>query len=262
MLKAMLTAATGMSAQELCIDAIANNLANVNTTGFKKSRVSFQDLFYQYYGFDRAKGQGEGESSYLIQVGNGTRVSSTNRDFSQGKIVQTGSPLDLMIEGRGFFPVLMPDGTLAYTRDGSFKIDGDGRIITPDGYLLYPDLVLPAEATGISISPDGKVSVTLVGESETEELGQIILAKFVNPGGLKSIGRNLYTPTLTSGEALLEEPTQEGLGQLSQGFLEASNVDVVDEMVAMILAQRAYEINSKVIQTSDNMLSLINRLSR
>jgi len=261
MLKAMLTAATGMSAQELCIDVVANNLANVNTTGFKKSRVSFQDLFYQHYGF-RGRKEEEGNSPFLIQVGNGTRISSTNRDFSQGKIVQTNNPLDVMIEGRGFFQVLMPNGSLAYTKDGSFKMDGDGQIVTSDGYLLYPDLTIPAEATGLSISPDGKVSTTLLGETEPEELGQITLAKFVNPGGLKSIGRNLYIPTAASGEAFLEEPTQEGLGQLSQGVLEASNVDVVDEMVAMILAQRAYEINSKVIQTSDTMLSLINRLSR
>lgn len=260
MLKAMLTAATGMSAQELCIDVVANNLANVNTTGFKKSRVSFQDLFYQHYGF-RGRKEEEGNSPFLIQVGNGTRISSTNRDFSQGKIVQTNNPLDLMIEGRGFFQVLMPNGSLAYTRDGSFKIDRDGQIVTSDGYLLYPDLTIPAEATGLSISPDGKVSATLIGETEPEKLGQITLAKFVNPGGLKSIGRNLYISTVASGEAFLEEPTQEGLGQLSQGVLEASNVDVVDEMVAMILAQRAYEINSKVIQTSDTMLSLINRLS-
>ncbi len=260
MLKAMLTAATGMSAQELCVDVIANNLANVNTTGFKKSRVSFQDLFYQTYDFGRATGESSNPS--LIQVGNGTRLSSTNRDFKQGKIVQTGNPLDLMIEGRGFFQVLMPDGSLAYTRDGSFKIDGEGRIVTSDGYLLYPEHTIPTETTEIAVSPDGGVFVTLVEESEPEELGQIILAKFVNPGGLKSIGRNLYIPTAASGEAFLEEPTREGLGQLSQGFLEASNVDVVDEMVAMIVAQRAYEINSKVIQASDNMLSLINRLSR
>ena len=259
MLKAMLTAATGMSAQELCVDVVANNLANVNTTGFKKSRVSFEDLFYQHYG----QGGEEGERGpFLIQVGNGTRVSATTRDFSQGKIVQTGNPLDLMIEGRGFFQVLMPDGSLAYTRDGSFKLDGEGRIVTSDGYLLYPELTIPPEAAGISISPDGKVSVTLVGESEPEELGQITLAKFINPGGLQSIGRNLYLPTVASGEAFLEEPTQEGMGQLSQGQLEASNVDIVDEMVAMIMAQRAYEINSKVIQASDTMLSLINRLSR
>jgi len=260
MLKAMLTAATGMSAQELCVDVVANNLANVNTTGYKKSRVSFQDLFYQHYGV-RGK-RDEGNIPFLIQVGNGTRVSSTNRDFSQGKIVETGNPLDLMIEGRGFFPVLMPNGSLAYTRDGSFQMDGEGKIVTSDGYPLYPDLIVPAEATGLSISPDGKVTATLVGEAEPEELGQISLAKFVNPGGLKSIGRNLYLSTGASGEALLDEPTREGLGQLSQGELEASNVEVVDEMVAMIMAQRAYEINSKVIQTSDNMLSLINRLPR
>ncbi len=260
MLKAMLTAATGMSAQELCVDVVANNLANVNTTGFKKSRVSFQDLFYQHYGV-RGKRE-ESNIPFLIQVGNGTKVSSTNRDFSQGKIVQTHNPLDLMIEGRGFFPVLMPNGSLAYTRDGSFQMDAEGKIVTSDGYPLYPDLIIPAEATGLSISPDGKVTATLVGEAEPEELGQISLAKFVNPGGLKFIGRNLYTPTAASGEVFLEEPTQEGLGQLSQGELEASNVAVVDEMVAMIMAQRAYEINSKVIQTSDNMLSLINRLPR
>jgi len=260
MLKAMLTAATGMSAQELCVDVVANNLANVNTTGFKKSRVSFQDLFYQHYGV-RGKGD-EVNIPFLIQVGNGTKVSSTNRDFSQGKIVQTHNPLDLMIEGRGFFPVFMPNGSLAYTRDGSFQMDAEGKIVTSDGYPLYPDLIIPAEATGLSISPDGKVTATLIGESEPEELGQISLAKFVSPGGLKSIGRNPYTPTAASGEAFLEEPTQEGLGQLSQGELESSNVAVVDEMVAMIMAQRAYEINSKVIQTSDRMLSLINGLPR
>ncbi|MEW6228876.1 MAG: flagellar basal-body rod protein FlgG [Bacillota bacterium] len=262
MMRALWSAATGMLAKQLNMDVIANNLANLNTYGFKRSRVDFQDLMYQNL---RTSGSTVAEGAKVpagIEVGLGTRPAAIQRVFSQGDFVQTEGPLDLVIEGDGFFQVLMPDGNVAYTRDGSFKKDTEGRIVTSDGFPIEPEITIPPEAVDLSIGTDGTVSVILAGESEPQELGKIELAKFVNPAGLSAIGRNLFTVTASSGEPVVGTPGLEGFGTISQGFLEMSNVKVVEEMVNMIIAQRAYEVNSKAIQTSDDMLSIANNLKR
>lgn len=262
MMRALWTAATGMLAKQLNMDVIANNLANLNTAGFKKSRVDFQDLMYQTL---RTSGTTVAEGAKVpvgIQVGLGTRPAAVQRMFSQGDFVQTENPLDLVIEGDGFFQVLLPDGGVVYTRDGAFKVDSQGRIVTSDGSPLEPELVIPPEALNISIGRDGTVSVLLAGETEPQEIGKIELARFVNPAGLAGIGRNLFRSTAASGEPITGTPGLDGFGTISQGFLEMSNVKVVEEMVNMIIAQRAYEVNSKAIQTSDDMLSIANNLKR
>lgn len=262
MIRSLWTAATGMAAQQLNIDVISNNLANVNTPGFKKSRVDFQDLLYQTL---RTAGTTEAQGSMVptgIQVGLGTRPAAITRIFSQGDFQQTNNPLDLVIEGDGFFQVLLPNGTTAYTRDGTFKLDSQGRIVTADGYPLDPEITIPAEATSISIGSDGTVSVTMAGQTTPQELGQIQIAKFINPAGLNNLGRNLLAPTAASGEPIVDTPGLNGLGTIAYGFVEMSNVKVVEEMVNMIVAQRAYEVNSKAIQTADDMLSIANNLRR
>jgi flagellar basal-body rod protein FlgG len=260
--KALRTAATGMRAQQLHVDTIANNLANVNTTGFKKNKVEFQDLLYQTI---RPAGTATTEGTEApteLQVGCGAKPVATTRMYTQGDVVATGNSLDLAIEGDGFFQILLADGTTAYTRDGSLKLSSEGRIVTSDGYFLQPDITLPQETQSISISRDGIVSVITADSSEPQEIGQIELTRFINPSGLKSIGRNLSQITPASGEPITGTPDQEGFGGLAQGYLESSNVDVVEEMVNMIVAQRAYEINSKTIKTVDDMLSLVNGLKR
>ena len=262
MIPALYSASSGMQAQQLNLDTIANNLANVNTTGFKKTRVDFQDLLYQTF---RAPGLQGTQGTVIptgIQVGLGARPVATQRIFSQGDFQQTDNPLDLVIEGDGFFQVQRADGTTAYTRAGSFKKDGTGRLVTSDGAVLTPNIVIPADAKNLTIGSDGTVSVTTANGSTASTLGTIQLAQFVNPGGLLSIGRNLFTPTAASGTAITGSPGVSGFGTLSQGFLELSNVKVVDEMVAMITSQRAYEANSKAIQTADEMLSISNSLRR
>lgn len=261
-MRALWSAATGMLAKQLNMDVIANNLANLNTVGFKKSRVDFQDLMYQNL---RAAGTTVAEGAKVpsgIQVGLGTRPAAIQRIFSQGDFVQTENPLDLVIEGDGFFQVLMPDGSIAYTRDGAFKMDSEGRIVTSDGFSVEPELVIPPEAVDITIGSDGTVSVMLAGQEEPQEMGKIELARFVNPAGLTSIGRNLFKSTAASGQPMIGTPGLEGFGTIAQGFLEMSNVKVVEEMVNMIIAQRAYEVNSKAIQTSDDMLAIANNLKR
>jgi len=262
MIRGLWTAATGMEAQQLNIDTISNNLSNVNTTGFKKSRVNFQDLMYQNLreaGTPTALGS---EVPAGIEVGHGVRPAATQKNFTQGSLQNTDNPLDLVIEGDGFFQVLKPDGDVAYTRDGSFKIDRDGRVCTSDGLPLLPEIYVPEDATEVSISGDGMVSVLFAGESEMEEIGEIELARFPNPGGLDSVGRNLYEPTTSSGEPIVSYPGLDGLGTIGQGYLEMSNVEVVEEMVDMISAQRAYEVNSKSIQAADEMLQIANQLRR
>jgi len=260
--KALRIAATGMYAQKLHLDTIANNLANVNTTGFKKSKVEFQDLLYQTF---RPAGTTEGEGATIpteLQVGCGTRPVATNEMFFQGDVISTGNALDLAIEGDGFFQILRPDGSIAYTRDGSFKISADGRIVNSDGYVLEPEISIPMDTQSVMISRDGMVSVKVVGSNDPQEVGQIELSRFLNPAGLKSIGQNLYERTGASGEPIIATAGLDGLGELAQGFLESSNVDVVEEMVNMIQAQRAYEINSKTIKTADDMMGLVNNLKR
>ncbi len=262
MIKAMRTAATGMQAQQLNVDTIANNLANVNTTGFKKSRVEFQDILYQKLRSAGGATMGEAVSPTNLEVGFGTQPVSTQRLFSEGNITPTGNALDVCIEGDGFFQISMPDGTIAYTRDGAFKLSGDGKIVTSDGFYLYPEIAVPGDAMQIAIGIDGRMTVQIVGETEPQEIGQLELVKFINPAGLEAMGHNLFKQTSASGEPTVGMPTQEGLGKISQGTLELSNVEVVEEMVNMIIAQRAYEINSKAIQTSDDMSGIANNLKR
>lgn len=260
MLRALWTAATGMTTQQLNIDNIANNLANVNNVGFKKSRINFQDLLYQEI---RPSGTPNATGINFptgIQIGLGSRVIATEKIFTTGSFQETGNPLDLAIEGDGFFQVTLPDGTIAYTRAGSFKLNQDGDVVTPDGYLIEPPINIPANALSISVGSDGTVSVTLPGEQEPDEIGNIELARFINPAGLNSIGKNLYLPTGASGDAEAGVPGEDGFGLIIQGVLEMSNVNVVEEMVNMITGQRAYEINSKAIQTGDQMLQIVNNL--
>lgn len=262
MIRSLYTAATGMAAQQVNMDVTANNLANVNTTGFKKSRADFQDLLYQTI---RTPGATQAQGVQVptgVQVGLGTRLAATQKIFTPGDIQATGNKLDVMIEGEGFFEVRLPSGDTAYTRDGSFKKDSQGRLVTSDGYPVQPDITLPAEAKEISIGEDGTVSATIAGQSAPQDCGQIQLVKFLNQSGLQSQGRNLYSKTDASGEAIAGTPGQDGLGTLAQGYVEMSNVKVVDEMVSMIVAQRAYEVNSKSIQTADEMLNIANNLRR
>lgn len=262
MIRSLWTAATGMEAQQLNIDVISNNLANVNTHGFKKSRVDFQDLLYQTI---RPAGTTEAQGAQVptgVQVGMGTRYAATQKIFSQGNFEQTGDPLNMVISGDGFFQIQMPDGTTSYTRDGSFKKGPQGEIVTADGFKLDPQISIPAESTSVSIGSDGTVSVELPGQSAPQVVGQIQLAKFSNPAGLDNTGRNLFQKTASSGEPIVDTPGMNGLGDIQSQVVEMSNVQVVEEMVNMIVAQRAYEVNSKVIQTSDDMLNIANQLRR
>lgn len=262
MMRSLWTAGSGMVAQQFNVDTIANNLANVNTAGFKKSRVDFQDLLYQTLRFGGTPVTAGARLPTGIELGHGVRPVAIQRIFSQGTVRQTDNPLDLLIEGEGFFSVLLPDGTVAYTRDGSFKKDGEGRIVTSDGFLLQPEILIPEDAVAISIGADGTVAVQRPGETEPEEVGVIELARFVNPAGLRAHGRNLFLPTAASGPAVEGRPGEPGFGSLAQGYLELSNVQVVEEMISMIVAQRAYEVNAKAIQASDEMLQAANNLRR
>ena len=262
MIRALNSAASGMEAQQLMIDNISNNLANVNTTGYKKSRTEFQDLIYQTLKSVGASSSGLDASPGQIQVGHGARTVSTQKDYSQGEPIATQNPLDMAINGTGFFQIYMPDGTLAYTRDGSFKLSADGTLITSDGYVLEPEIVLPTDTASIAIDSEGVVSVILIGDTDPQEVGQIELARFMNPVGLSNIGQNLCKPTAASGDPIIGNPGTEGFGTVFQGYLEGSNVEVIEEMVNMIVAQRAYEVNSKAIKTAEDMLSVANNLKR
>lgn len=256
MMRSLWTAGTGMSAQQANIDVISNNLANVNTNAFKKSRADFEDLMYQTI---RQAGATTGPDTQLptgIQVGHGVRHVATQRMYTQGNFQQTGNSYDIAIEGDGFFQITMPDGTLAYTRDGSFKKDNTGRLVTSEGYPLEPVITVPEAATDITVSSTGVVTATVSGQTAVQELGQIQLARFINPAGMDSLGRNLLKETAASGAPVVSNPGTDGAGTLMQKYIEMSNVQVVEEMVNMIVAQRAYEINSKAITTSDQMLSI------
>ncbi len=260
--KALQIAASGMQAQKLTIDVIANNLANVNTTGYKKSRLEFQDLLYETIKSAGTSTGGENENPTALQLGNGTKVVSTQRSFRQGTVIATENPLDLAIEGDGFFIVRMPDGTSAYTRDGALKISADGTIVTSDGYIVEPEITIPEDAKQVTIRKDGQIEVTLFGDPEPTILGQIELARFINPAGLEAIGQNLYRETASSGNPFIGTPGLDGLGLIHQGYLETSNVDVVSEMVHMIEAQRAYELNSKTIKTTEDLYRIVSQLKR
>ncbi len=262
MIRGLWTASTGMQAQQLNIDVIANNLANVNTSGFKKSRPDFQDLMYQTI-IQAGTTSGVGnEIPTGIQVGLGTRPVAVQKIFTQGDYQETGNDLDIAIEGDGFFQVLQPDGTTSYTRAGAFKLDSTGAMVTSDGYPLQPAITIPTDTTAVTITDDGTVSVLQAGQTASTQVGTIELASFSNPAGLKAIGKNLFLETDASGAVVLGTAGTDGLGTISQGFLEMSNVSVVEEMVNMIVGQRAYEVNSKAIQTADEMLQTANNVKR
>lgn len=262
MIRALWTAGTGMGAQQANLDVISNNLANVNTTGFKKSRADFADLMYQNM---RQAGASTGADNQVpsgIQMGHGTRLVATQKIYTQGSFQSTGNQFDLAIQGSGFFQITMSDGTIAYTRNGSFQKDSTGRVVTSDGYPLEPAINVPENATAITISSEGIVTATVPETPPTVELGQITLARFINPAGLESMGGNLVKETAASGAPMVTNPGEEGAGTLVQQYIEMSNVQVVEEMVNMIVAQRAYEVNSKAIQTADDMLEKAASLKR
>ncbi len=258
MIRSLYIAQTGLEAQQTQMDVIANNLANVNTTGFKKSRAVFQDLLYQNLRQPGAQSSQNTQYPSGLQLGTGVRPVATERIMTQGNLTQTGNSLDVAINGQGFFQILKPDGTIAYTRDGTFQLNNQGQLVTSSGYVLQPPVTIPPGAQTITIGNDGTVSVTLAGQSAPQQVGSIQLANFLNPTGLQSIGDNLYLQTASSGAPTTGQPTFNGLGSLQQGYLETSNVNVVAELVNMISTQRAYEINSKAVQTSDQMLQYVN----
>ncbi|BBA71451.1 flagellar basal-body rod protein FlgG [Geobacter sulfurreducens] len=262
MIRALWTAASGMQAQQTNIDVVANNLANVNTAGFKKSRADFQDLMYQNLKTSGAPSTSSTQVPSGIQIGLGAKLAAVTKLFSEGNINQTGNELDIAIEGDGFFQVQMPDGTTTYSRAGSFKRDNQGRVVTSDGYPMLPELVVPSNATSISVGNDGTVSVTQAGQTSPTNIGNIQLATFSNPSGLTALGRNLFQESDSSGTPTTGTPGQNGIGTLAQGFLEMSNVSVMEEMVNMIVGQRAYEVNSKAVQAADEMLQQANNLRR
>lgn len=258
---ALQAAATGMMAQQTRTEVIANNLANVNTTGFKRSHATFVDLLYQTVQGAQTVSNPDANTTPAIQVGRGTRLAGITRNHSQGPMVQTQRPLDVAIDGEGFFQVQLANGQNAYTRDGSFQISDQGMIVTSEGLSVVPGIKVPTNAAGVTISANGIVSVANAdGTTTTAELGRIEMARFVNPSGLQSMGSNLYQATPASGEPATGFPQDEGLGRLHQGYLEGSNVEVVQEMVDMIDAMRAYEINSKAVKNSESMAQIANNL--
>ncbi len=264
MMRSLWTAASGMVGQQFNIDTISNNLSNVNTTGFKKQRAEFEDLLYQTVLMAGTPATEITEVPTGIQVGHGVKVAATQKMFEQGSLQSTENKTDLAMEGEGFFKIQLYDGTMGYTRDGSFKIDSNRQVVTSNGYLMEPPLVLPEnfQMDTLAISQTGKVTVKVVGEDDPVEVGQLEIYRFVNPAGLRSIGQNLFKTTPASGEEIAGQPGLDGMAKVHQGFLEMSNVKVVEEMVNMIVAQRAYEVNSKAIQTSDSMLGTAIGLKR
>nr|BCX01139.1 MAG: flagellar basal body rod protein FlgG [Bacteroidota bacterium] len=261
MLRALYTAALGMRAQQLGVDTIAHNLANANTTAFKRARMEFQDLFYQLVPVVPEQ-RDQRTPPAALELGHGVQAVATARSFLQGSLLETGNPLDLALMGDGFFQIERPDGTIVYTRDGSFTLNENGEIVTSTGLPLAGRFTIPPEADSVTIGADGVILVTLHGQSQSIQVGQIELARFINPEGLRPIGGNLYEATPSSGEPILGVPGADGLGTIKQGFLEQSNVDVVQEMVNLIVAQRAYEINTKMVQTTDELWSMTNNIKR
>ncbi|MCL6582446.1 MAG: flagellar basal-body rod protein FlgG [bacterium] len=262
MIRSLWISASGMEAQTLNIDVISNNLANVNTTGFKRSRADFQDLLYQTL---RPAGASSSLGTQVptgIELGQGARAVAVQKLFLQGDYQKTENELDLAIEGDGFFQVIKPNGEMAYTRSGALKLDSQGRLVTSDGFPIAPEITIPADTEKINIGSDGLVSVKLAGQESFTELGSIELVNFPNPSGLSSIGRNLYERTGASGDPVAGTPGQDGLGTIAQGYLEMSNVSIMEEMVNMIIAQRAYEVNSKAMQTADEMMRLASNVKR
>lgn len=258
MIDSLYIGATGMNAQQTNIDTVANNLSNVNTTAYKRGRVAFEDLLY------KAALQAGATGARLVAspAGMGAAVAGVSKIFNPGDVKKTDQPYDIAINGEGFFEVVQPDGSLAYTRNGALQIDVDGFLVTQNGLPLSTQLQIPPDAQQVRIGVDGRVAARLAGEAQASEIGKVELARFANPAGLSALGDSLYVPTERSGPAQLGEPGKNGLGTVQQGFLESSNVKLIDEMIGLILAQRAYEINAKVVQASDEMLSLSNNLYR
>ncbi len=262
MMRSLWTAATGMAAQSMNVDVISNNLANVNTAGFKRGRANFQDLMYQQVKAPGAEASAAGtQLPSGIQIGLGVQTASVSHNFSEGSFQTTSNPMDLAIKGSGFFQILMPTGDLAYTRSGAFSVDAQGQVVTADGNILQPAITIPADALSVNISDDGTVSVEQPGAASTV-VGQIQLVDFINPGGLTMLGSSLYQSSNASGEPITGNPNSNGFGGLGQGMLEMSNVNMVEEMVNLIAGQRAYEMNSKAIQAADEMLQTANSIRR
>ena len=260
MMRSLFIAKTGMEAQQTQLDTISNNLANVSTNGYKRSHAVFEDLMYQNL---RQTGAASSEQTQLptgLQVGLGTRAVASARDFSQGNLQQSSNPLDVAIKGDGFFQIQMPDGTTGYTRDGGFQLSATGQLVTNSGFTVQPGITIPANAQSITIGADGTVSVALPGQAATQSVGQLQIANFINPAGLEAKGGNLYAETAASGTPNSGAPGANGLGSVTQGFIETSNVNVVEELVTMIQTQRAYELNSKAISTADQMLQRLGQL--
>lgn len=255
--QALWVAKTGLDAQQTRMTVISNNLANVNTTGFKRGRASFEDLMYQTVRQPGGQTSQQTQSPTGLMVGTGVRVVATDKTFTQGNFLQTNNPFDLSINGRGFFQVQMPDGTIQYTRDGSFEIDSQGQLVTSSGYPVSPGISIPQNAQTVTIGTDGTVSVQISGEAAPQQVGSLTIADFINPAGLQASGENLFAETAASGAPQTGAPGQSGLGRLLQGSLESSNVNVVEELVNMIETQRAYEMNSKAISTTDQMLAYV-----
>lgn len=260
MLRSLYTAASGMNAQELKMDVISNNLANAGTVGFKKERAEFESMLSETMREAQAPDPRGGAEPGGLQVGLGVRTGSTTRSLSQGELISTGNQTDIAIQGTGFFQVQRQNGDIAYTRAGNFMVDATGRLVTQHGEIVQPGINVPSDTTALTIAADGTVTATLAGQTQPTNLGQIELATFVNPGGLTSLGNNLLGATAASGSAIRLKPGEQGAGTLSQGFLENANVKAVEEMVDMISTQRAYELNSKVIQTADQMLQRLTNL--
>jgi len=261
--RSLWTAATGMNAQQFHLDVIANNLANVNTVGYKRDRAEFEDLLYATLRLPGVPITGGGRIPTGIQVGHGVKVAGTQKIHATGPFEETKNPLDLAIEGNGFFQVLLPDGEIGYTRNGRFSKDTEGKVVNANGYILQPEITIPEDATDISVTEDGTVFAIMGGDMKTpEEIGKIELVRFINPAGLSAMGKNILKQTAASGEPITGTPGEAGFGRISQGFIEMSNVNVVEEMVGMIIAQRAYEFSSKAIQTADAMLGVVSTLKR
>lgn len=263
MIRALYTAATGMNAQQMNLDNIANNLANSSTTGFQERRMQFTDLLYQNEVMPGAASTQQTTVASGLQVGLGVRPGSAEIIQTQGEIETTGNPLDIAIQGAGFFQIELPSGQVGYTRAGSFHLDAQGNMVTPDGNPLQPTITVPANATNVSIGSDGTVTATIPGQAQASNLGAIQIATFPNPGGLNSVGKNIYLPTTASGDAIVGNPGgADGLGTLQQNSLEQSNVSVVEQFVEMIVAQRSYEANSRVVKAADEMMQQINQLTQ
>jgi flagellar basal-body rod protein FlgG len=260
MIRSLWISKTGLDAQQTQMDVVANNLANVSTNGFKRSRAVFEDLLYQNIRQPGAQSSQQTTIPSGLQIGTGVRPVAAERIHTQGNLTQTGNKLDVAIQGSGFFPVLMPDGTTGYTRDGSFQTDAQGQIVTSSGFIVQPAMTIPANATSVTIGQDGVVSVTQPGSVAPVQIGTMQLASFINPSGLQSNGQNLYLETASSGAPSTAAPSANGSGTLGQGYVETSNVNVVEELVNMIQTQRAYEINSKAITTSDQMLQKLSQI--